>query len=475
MFTKEKFLKDKIDLHIKSPETREEYVKLIQKLIDLGGKTYNDTSAETLFYNDWIYLPYIDDHLTIHPRNNPDGKKEIQISDIIGPKFELGKWYKWYQEDHNISNIGKCARIDLETNTLVTIPWIVRCAGFKNEGYFNLDKATNIEELTDLSEIQQYLPEGHPDKVSKSLTVDDLVEGDVYYHKCLRYSYIVKFRKLDGISITGEYCIDLENNNYYKNYRNTSITELRPATPSEKKWLLTCIKQDKFIKQSELDKYDDEGNLINEFKVGDYAISLIDTAYGRKKGDLLLITGIESYVIKGSEREEIFYGDINTEKIRTSLRHATPEEIAKVSKPKSKTTEVNRNVYYEVSNQDQYNEILDWLENTGEEVIKGSRVTENWKYIYKNNAWCLYDIKPNLPKAEFKFKNTSNKCGVCEDKGDRTYDVFYDPCPECNGEGYVEEKIIEPKQSHRTIPTVEKVTNRFKASPVRKRSLPEIY
>ena len=115
------------------------------------------------------------------------------------------------------------------------------------------------------------------------------------------------------------------------------------------------------------------------------------------------------------------------------------------------------------------------MENTGEEVIKGSRVTENWKYIYKDNAWCLYGIKPNLSKAEFKFKNTSNKCGVCEGKGGEIRDGFCEPCLECNGEGYVEEKIIEPKQSHRKIPTVEKVINRFKASPIRKRSLPEIY
>lgn len=93
MFTKEKFLEDKIGLHIKSPKSEEEYVKLIQKLIDLGWKTYNDTSAETLFYNDWIYLPYIDDLLTIHPRKNPDGEKEIQVSDIIGTQFEVGKCF----------------------------------------------------------------------------------------------------------------------------------------------------------------------------------------------------------------------------------------------------------------------------------------------------------------------------------------------------------------------------------------------
>ena len=35
-----------------------------------------------------------------------------------------------------------------------------------------------------------------------------------------------------------------------------------PATPLEKKWVITCRKQNKFIEQSELNKYDDEGNLI---------------------------------------------------------------------------------------------------------------------------------------------------------------------------------------------------------------------
>lgn len=35
-----------------------------------------------------------------------------------------------------------------------------------------------------------------------------------------------------------------------------------PATPLEKKWVVTCRKQNKFIKQSDLNKYDDKGNLI---------------------------------------------------------------------------------------------------------------------------------------------------------------------------------------------------------------------
>lgn len=37
---------------------------------------------------------------------------------------------------------------------------------------------------------------------------------------------------------------------------------IRKPTSEELKWVKTCIKQDKFIPKSELDKYDDEGNLL---------------------------------------------------------------------------------------------------------------------------------------------------------------------------------------------------------------------
>ena len=57
---------------------------------------------------------------------------------------------------------------------------------------------------------------------------------------------------------------------FHKANNPNNISSIKPATPAEKKWLKTCIKQDKFIEQSELDKYDDEGNLMESKKYPEY-------------------------------------------------------------------------------------------------------------------------------------------------------------------------------------------------------------
>lgn len=105
-------------------------------------------------------------------------------------------------------------------------------------------------------------------KSKTGLRVEDLVEGEIYVNgpdNGTMWCYIIKyyknsFKKAVGLYKTGvysaEYC------NYMGDYTEGWL--LRLATPDEKKWLNTCIKQDKFIEQSELNKYDDEGNLMEK-------------------------------------------------------------------------------------------------------------------------------------------------------------------------------------------------------------------
>jgi hypothetical protein len=226
-----------------------------------------------------------------------------------------------------------------------------------------------------------------------------------------------------------------------------------------------------------------------KFEIGDYVVSLIDTPYGRKKGDLLLITEEDSYRIVATHRKEFFNGTITNGEVAESLRKATQEEIALVVKPKSKEfdrnwyvkvdsqeeadlvfdwlraqgepvidadrmlefrvnidkyitywkegnswivnnnsaknayqkqlsdilpnySKVNRNVYYEVEDQEQYLEILDWLESNGEKVDRGFCVNNAWNFVYYHKVskdWYLGGVNPNLPKAEFQFKGKSEK------------------------------------------------------------------
>ena len=118
-------------------------------------------------------------------------------------------------------------------------------------------------------------------KSKTGLRVEDLVEGEIYVNgpdNGTMWCYIIKYsknssKKAVGLHKTGvysaEYC------NYMGDYTEGWL--LRLATPDEKKWLNTCIKQDKFIEQSELDKYDDEGNLMEKNEEYPEYVKLINT------------------------------------------------------------------------------------------------------------------------------------------------------------------------------------------------------
>ena len=111
-------------------------------------------------------------------------------------------------------------------------------------------------------------------KSKTGLRVEDLVEGEIYVNgpdNGTMWCYIIKYsknssKKAVGLYKTGvysaEYC------NYMGDYTEGWL--LRLATPDEKKWLNTCIRQDKFIEQSELNKYDDEGNLMESEEYPEY-------------------------------------------------------------------------------------------------------------------------------------------------------------------------------------------------------------
>lgn len=382
-----------------SPDvTNEIFDEIILKLKDSGFIEFSTNNGYANFSKDG------DSKLILSPNFEyyvSDGdiydRTRLKVSDILGEetKFEVGKWYSFYWNWSSgydivvkVSELGEIVRFDNFINIT---------QGSHLDQSFNSIRLAEIENIKELNleEIQQYLPDDHPDKIIK---------------------------------------------------------------PNE------------------------------EFKVGDYVVSLIDTFYGRKKGDLLLITGEDSYIIITTNREGLFNGTITNGEVAESLRKATPEEIALVVKPKSKEfdrnwyvkvnsqeeankvfgwlesqgekiegriidtandqyirmglykdvwrisgntggklqkqlsdiipdySKVDRNVYYEVETQEQYNEILDWLESKGEFLHPNSRkleVINNWKYVVFNlsipNSWALRGGIPNLPKAEFQFKSKSEK------------------------------------------------------------------
>lgn len=110
----------------------------------------------------------------------------------------------------------------------------------------------------------ELIPEGfNPDSiapkvVSKELTIDDLVEGEIYSFNKDNNSWIVAYKGRRGekyLLVNG--CIS--SSSYYRdeNWGSANNVIFRLPTPQEKKHLNVCIKQDKFIPQDQLDLYDD--------------------------------------------------------------------------------------------------------------------------------------------------------------------------------------------------------------------------
>jgi len=275
-------------------------------------------------------------------------------------KFEKGKWYK------DISS----PTLYIKYNKAIKNNWFEsdekiydKIHKFLPNDNWRIKERNWVE--TDLSEIQQYLPEGHPDKQSiekwsvgsyvvflddnignngfnkgeyqeiikldysrftkgaisykegtendlkweeagkirwfatkseaeefakslvevketkpKQLTIDDLVEGEIYKVTTEKFNIIHKFSKYNSSNNYATFkCFLRIEDKYYSsqanglpNYPNYVWNN---TTPQEKKHLNVCIQQDKFIPQDQLDLYDDVTFELKtvmkqtKFKIGD--------------------------------------------------------------------------------------------------------------------------------------------------------------------------------------------------------------
>lgn len=116
-------------------------------------------------------------------------------------------------------------------------------------GYYDIE---DNKIITDGFGDSVYLNGKWAEIVQDTLKIEDLVEGEIYYHKCDQFSYIIKFSKLGYNNRIEGYCnVCLNINSYDRSYANTTITELRVASQEEKDWLNACIKANKFIPKEE--------------------------------------------------------------------------------------------------------------------------------------------------------------------------------------------------------------------------------
>lgn len=171
-----------------SPDiTNEVFDGIILKLKDLGFIEFSTNNGYANFSKDG------DSKLILSPNFEyyvSDGdiydRTRLKVSDILGEetKFEVGKWYSFYWNWGSgcdivakVSKLGEVVRFDNFIN--------ITQGGHLDQSSNSISlteikaEIKNIKELT-LEEIQQYLPDGHIDKLPRSLTVDDLVKGEIY-------------------------------------------------------------------------------------------------------------------------------------------------------------------------------------------------------------------------------------------------------------------------------------------------------
>lgn len=154
------------------------------------------------------------------------------------PKYETGKWYKinhiWHAKFKCFHGSGMYWKYSKQIN------WK---GDYRNDsGNIEKYQSVPISELTDLLEIQQYLPDGHSDKI-KPMDINEFKKGDyivtlnvtISHTDCGKNNYCFKQRE-NNVFISPE--VDL--NGYKANSNNTltfdksnNLQNWRYATPEE--------------------------------------------------------------------------------------------------------------------------------------------------------------------------------------------------------------------------------------------------
>jgi len=140
--------------------------KVQEKLFELGCKWYNgkivDLKAVVLFLDDTgtltLHSSRDKDYYVGHPNHELTleelGIEEEKTEFVVGKWYKYRDWYIKYQETNNNGIFISSEKIDNDKRY------------YKAFGKFGDDDSNKIL-LTDLSEIQEYLPLGHPDLILK--------------------------------------------------------------------------------------------------------------------------------------------------------------------------------------------------------------------------------------------------------------------------------------------------------------------
>ncbi len=209
-------------------------------------------------------------------------------------EFIPGKWYKWYQKNHGNYHYGKVKRIEIESNTIVMSPWIIQCDNYTYSGTFDLSKAEQIQEIS-VEDIQEFLPNAHPDKVSKS---------------CINEVENLEFKKGEYIIITDDFdnfSKDFISNHIYKqrcdsNFLQSEHDSKNSKTNGWKKYTRNNTHNWRYATQEEIDEYERRGKPYDVTELQKKELSMEEIQEECKKrfpiGCTYISTNGETHVLK---------------------------------------------------------------------------------------------------------------------------------------------------------------------------------
>ena len=338
---------------------------------------------------------------------------------IINQKFEIGKWYKWYQKNHGNYHYGKVKEINLETNTLVMSHWIIGFTNYNYSGHFAISEAEQFQEIS-VEDVQEFLPKNHSDKISS----DEFKKGEYIvitdkfdsWVKDFISNYIYKQRK-DSTYLQPEYDSSNSRSNGWIKYTRNNSHNWRYATQEEideyerrgKPYDVTELqKKELFMKeiQEECKKkypigctYISTDKRTNILKDDSYTYCIIrKTIWGHSGGGYLYENGKWAELVSLPEENitEIpdyvecvnYFGDKYTGKIYNT----------KLDKPEKISTGTWYGILidcgrlkdgsFKISNKEAYEKQKNWLGNSEESISKFTPILDPYEGTIANISVC---------------------------------------------------------------------------------------
>ena len=243
-------------------------------------------------------------------------------------KFEVGKWYKNLGRCYKKNTFGKFKRLSGKNNNEF---WMSECIYAGDQVDLKeqwLDYSSETIEAS-IEEIQQYLPEGHPDKIKSDIKFE---VGDWVLIKSAGTgnglpanleSVFVQLLKIDEDKQPTGHLKDKSdfmvcyNKKYYRTKKDCII---RHATPEEIHGHLAFTGQ---IQQYSPNNHPDKIKFNQEFKVGDWVVVLEeDDFYPNSEKCPQKLMGVKEYGLP----YRLLFKDGHINHYR-KIRHATEEEM----------------------------------------------------------------------------------------------------------------------------------------------------